>query len=448
MADIKVDFSSAPIGKIRQLHGVNSGPMTKAFTYDSRDFFREAGFPFARLHDVEYPYGSGEFVDIPCIFKNFDADESLEENYNFSLSDEYIKHIIGTGCKPFFRLGVSIEHAPIKRHVFPPKNYAKWARICEHIIRHYNEGWANGYHWDITYWEIWNEADGGSNMWVGTPGEFYELYCVSARHLKSTFPHLKIGGCGFTRAKNTFTENFLKYISSSEERVPLDFYSWHRYFIDPEDFIEDSAQARQLLDKYGYSHVESVFNEWNYMRDWKDQFDSYPKIKSYVGAAYCAAVLCAMQTRTDVELGMYFEADVTKEWCGLFEVTHMAISRQRAILGPLKPFYSFKCFNELYSMGNEIAVKCDGDVYACAASDNERRGLLLTNYGGEARALSISLTGLAKTNVEVRVTDADRSYEKIYEASACDALELQLDVAENTVVYIGTIIDDTGKNDK
>ena len=33
-------------------------------------------------------------------------------------------------------------------------------------------------------------------MWVGTPEEFYELYCVSARHLKSTFPHLKIGGCG------------------------------------------------------------------------------------------------------------------------------------------------------------------------------------------------------------------------------------------------------------
>ena len=87
MSFVTVDFSSPTIGNIRPLHGVNSGPMTKVFTYDARSLFREAGFPYARLHDVEYPYGSGEFVDIPCIFINFDADETLEESYNFGLTD-------------------------------------------------------------------------------------------------------------------------------------------------------------------------------------------------------------------------------------------------------------------------------------------------------------------------------------------------------------------------
>lgn len=69
MARLYADFSNTD-GRIRPLHGVNQGPMTKVFTYDARPFFREAGFPFARLHDTEYPYGSGEFVDIPCIFRN------------------------------------------------------------------------------------------------------------------------------------------------------------------------------------------------------------------------------------------------------------------------------------------------------------------------------------------------------------------------------------------
>ena len=73
MPTVKVDFSSQPQGKIRPLHGVNSGPMTKVFTYDARPLFIEAGLPYARLHDVEYPYGSGEFVDIPCIFKDFNV---------------------------------------------------------------------------------------------------------------------------------------------------------------------------------------------------------------------------------------------------------------------------------------------------------------------------------------------------------------------------------------
>jgi hypothetical protein len=57
MPAIKVNFASETIKKIKSLHGMNSGPMTKVFTYDARPLFVEAGFPYARLHDVEYPYG-------------------------------------------------------------------------------------------------------------------------------------------------------------------------------------------------------------------------------------------------------------------------------------------------------------------------------------------------------------------------------------------------------
>ena len=80
MKQITVDFTAPSCGPVRPLHGVNSGPMTKVFTYDARPQFLEAGFPSARLHDVEYPYGSGEFVDINCIFKDFDADEAKPES--------------------------------------------------------------------------------------------------------------------------------------------------------------------------------------------------------------------------------------------------------------------------------------------------------------------------------------------------------------------------------
>lgn len=442
MSFVKVDFSSPSVGNIRPLHGVNSGPVTKAFTFDASSFFREAGFPYARLHDVEYPYGSGEFVDVPCIFKDFGADETLEESYNFALTDEYIKRITEVGCKPFFRLGVSIEHAPVKRYVNPPEDYSKWARICEHIIKHYNEGWANGYRLNIEYWEIWNEADGGDNMWTGSPEEFYELYCVSATYLKEKFPHLKIGGCGFTRPKNSFTEGFFKYVSSKPYRVPLDFYSWHKYFTRIEDMLSLSSQARKLMSDYGYGDAESIFDEWNYMRDWLDQYDSYPKIKNHIGAAYCGAVLCALQTATDVDAANYFEADVVKEWCGLFTVTHMAIAKQSAILGALKPFYSFKCFGALYRMGAEKRVECEGSgLYACAASDGERCGLLVSNYCDEAKKVTLSLCGIPSSELEIRVTDKDRTYEMILCVKGKESLEETLLLEGNSVVYVGTPID-------
>ena len=39
------------------------------------------------------------------------------------------------GTRVFFRLGQTIESGPKKYGTFPPKDFEKWARICEHVIR-------------------------------------------------------------------------------------------------------------------------------------------------------------------------------------------------------------------------------------------------------------------------------------------------------------------------
>ena len=98
-----------------------------------------------------------------------------------------------------YRLGVTIEWGSKKYSCNPPQDFAKWARICEHIIMHYNKGWANGFEYGIDYWEIWNEPE-NPPMWTGTKEQFLELYKVSSKYLKEKFPEIKIGGygsCGF-----------------------------------------------------------------------------------------------------------------------------------------------------------------------------------------------------------------------------------------------------------
>ncbi|MBR5231158.1 MAG: hypothetical protein IKW00_02790 [Clostridia bacterium] len=446
MPVVSVDFSGRPIGSVRPLHGVNSGPMTKVFTYDARPQFIEAGFPYARLHDVEYPYGSGEFVDIPCIFKNYDADETDPANYNFGLTDEYLKVCMEVGSEPLFRLGVSIEHAPVKRYVYPPADYEKWARICEHIIRHYTEGWANGFHWQIKYWEIWNEADncikGSTNMWLGTPEQFFELYCVAAAHLKEKFPHLKIGGCGFTRAYSPFMEDFFKYLCAKPQRIPLDFYSWHLYYSDVSELLASAVQADDLKKRYGYENAENIFDEWNYMHDWSNQPESYPKIKNHIGAAHCAATLCAMQSKTSIALATYFEADVVKEWCGLFEVDKMSHGKQKATVRPLKPFYAFKAFNELYKMKHAVAARCDSEnIYACASSDGKRAGVLAANYMNEDTVLTFDLQGIPAGEVlEVRIIDEDKTFDTLITLEGNNSVRFSLPLKSNAVVYIGSKI--------
>ena len=396
MASVTIDLTG-PIGKIKPVHGVNSGPRTKVFTYNASSLFEEIGIPYARLHDVEYPYGSGEFVDMHCVFPNFDADENDPASYNFGLTDCYIKAALDVGTDIIYRLGESIEHAPVKRHIHPPKDFAKWARIAEHIIRHYNEGWADGHHWNLTYWEIWNEPDLDANAeikkcWSGTVAQFHDFFETAAKHLKSCFPELKIGGPALA-GNYKWASDFLH--AMQEREVPMDFFSWHRYTGDPHAFTQAAHGYRELMNDCGYRSAEMLLDEWNYMENWGNQPDSFRKLVGIRGASFCAASLIEMQ-KSPVDLAAYFEADVIKEWCGLWEVEDMAIGSLGANslgrLKPRKPFAAFRDFGKLYRIGQEVFSESDdGNVYICAAADEKDACALIAVRDMEEGTCEISL---------------------------------------------------------
>ena len=121
------------MGKIKPVHGIENSPVVYGASSQTA-YWKKAGFPFARLHDTDYP--RGPVVDIPRIFPDFKADENDPANYDFTFTDELIKALIGYGVEPYFRLGVTIENqCQIKAYrIHPPKDYGKWARICEHIV--------------------------------------------------------------------------------------------------------------------------------------------------------------------------------------------------------------------------------------------------------------------------------------------------------------------------
>ena len=158
------------------MNGVNNGPagpygLGKTQTRDNFDDYRAARIPFARTHDSSFSecYGSEHTVDITAIFPDFSRKADDPSAYDFAITDWYLKRIRDMGTEVFFRLGQKIEHHVKKYGILPPKDFRKWAQICEHIIRHYNEGWADGHEWNIRYWEIWNEADLDSKTWNTNP---------------------------------------------------------------------------------------------------------------------------------------------------------------------------------------------------------------------------------------------------------------------------------------
>ena len=182
------------------LNATNGGPWHKRHANDQlrSNFadYKAARIPYSRNHDsaVCGVYGGPYSHDIACIFPNFDADPTDPASYDFPCTDEAIFVCEDAGTRTFFRLGQTIEHQIKKHGTIPPKDFHKWAVICEHIIRHYTEGWADGFHLDMPYWEIWNEADldtddsTNKRTWGGTKAEFFRLYEIASKHLKACFP--------------------------------------------------------------------------------------------------------------------------------------------------------------------------------------------------------------------------------------------------------------------
>ena len=408
-ADVTV-YPSAEIGPIKPMNAVNNGPTRAGRSQQRENFttYKAARIPFARTHDsINCVSGGAHTCDITAVFPDFSADETVPANYDFVFTDTYLKRIRDAGTEVFFRLGQTIEHGPKKYGTLPPKDFAKWARICEHVIRHYNEGWADGFKWDIRYWEIWNEPDlekdddPDKRCWGGTEAEFFEFFVIAAKHLKTAFPALKIGGPALAWRKD-WADRFLKRMS--DEKVPLDFFSWHVYCAMPERVTEDARYFRRLLDRHGYGKSESILNEWNYKRDWKTGFvENIRVISGLKGAAFEAAVMCKCQNEP-VDMLMYYDARLSTVFNGLFDLYTYA---------PRKGYWAVYAWSRLAERGRQIACSAtEQDIYAVAArSPDGKVSVMVSRYTDDDNVFGcievpVKVQGCASAKVRVRQLDS------------------------------------------
>ena len=380
MENLKFDLTKT-CGKFRPMNAVNNGPIHKRHANDQKrsnlEAYKAARIPYARNHDAAFcsAYGGEHTVDISAIFPNFDADPYDESSYDFACTDEYIAITLLAGTETFYRLGQKIEHTIKKFHVYPPKDFKKWAIICEHIIRHYNHGWANGYEYGIKYWEIWNEPDLDYNKpsvrtWGGTYEQFCDLYEIAAKHLKSCFPELKIGGpalCGNVEWADMFLCDMQK------REVPIDFFSWHIYTERAPHVIERAEKIKASMVKYGYGDAESILNEWNYVHGWQgDEFIySIEQIIGLKGAAFTLAVMCLSQKSDIIDMLMYYDAR-PGAFNGLFD--YYTYKR-------LKGYYPFYWYGMFYDFEAEVRSESDPeDIYTLCGVNKDGKTLTAVTY--------------------------------------------------------------------
>jgi len=278
-------------GRLRSLQGVNGAPAPGFHKpldfpfggwnipaeWDATAGYKAARIDLVRTHDA---YGPGDIDAVfgpehgppgsviaaergrLVIFPRADADPDDPASYNFGPTDALIASIRNTGAQVIFRIGRSESSA-----VAPPADIAHYAEVVRHIVLHYNRGWANGFHYGIRYWEIWNEPDLGRLFWGGTPEQYHAMYASLARAVKSADPKALVGGPAIARSNDAspYREGFMEYVQ--RHKVPLDFFSWHWYATDsndPQDLPRLARDIRAALDRHGLRRTRSIVTEWNY----------------------------------------------------------------------------------------------------------------------------------------------------------------------------------------
>jgi len=402
---IRVDCG-APAGRIKAIHGVNNGPLANGENAKLGRWYAEAGFPVARLHDVRWP--SPDACDVSTIFPLAHLDPDDPRNYLFAKTDDYLAAILAAKSRIVYRLGQSIEPWS-KYHTHPPADMDRFAKVCVNIIRHYNDGWADGFRHGITHWEIWNEPDMKLPlMWLGTQEDYFRLYETVARAIKAHDPRLKVGGPALTSMSSDWAEPFVAHCR--DQNLPLDFFSFHVYAAKPQVLVDSCRQARKLLDDHGFRDTEIHLNEWRYHPTWDglrpDAPEKYVDVPAWFargcggkGAAFAATVLMRLQDEP-VDMTNFYTAD-TSAW---------SMFGQFGIRTPV--YDAFAAFNELAKHPRRVAcdVAAAGSTVACAglAAEGGSLAVLVSTFDAPAGRREIAVAGLPwkdAAQTEARLVD-------------------------------------------
>ena len=426
---LTVDFAK-PLRPMGKLNGMNNGPLTAFF--DHTEEYKEMGIDHVRFHET-HSYNT-KCVEMPFIFRNFDADENDPANYYFKETDAVIKAAVDAGIEIVYRLGMGTEGDRPFLFMGQPKDHAKWARICEHIVMHYNEGWADGFHYNIMYWEIWNEAD-SPNYWTGDRLDFIPMYKVAWNHLKKRFPHLKFGSTGFAhvrpappkkfknlkareewKSRMMMNDAFMELIRSGE--ADMDFYAFHMYTSSIDGCRARMNRTMSLLNDHGLGDrgYELINTEWNALNLSliPTKYQSKYALRSglwrmeQMYTMHCAVDVFAFMMvfqHYGFKAADYYDAEERSRFCGLYDFDRT----------PRLHHYSMVAFKWLRE--GETQVESSGfeskTTTACASFNGKVGAIGVANDGDDPQTAVLDLRNLPGSDYEVYLFDEKHKLERV-----------------------------------
>ena len=353
------------IGSFKHLTSSNLDAGSISSPYNVVSESHNAGIDMVRTHDYHTAF------DMHVVFPDTSRNPLDPTAYDFHTTDSIVATILNSNFNIYYRLGESFEMTPIYNH--PPADMEKWSQVALQIVKHYNDGWNNGFHLNIKYWEIWNEPD-IPQFWSGTAAQYAHLYSLTASKIKAFDPSSKVGGPTLANFCNSsFVKTFLDTIM--QNNIPLDFFVYHVYQImNPYNYRVFNQFAEEKLATYGLNNTEIYISEWNpYIVSF-----SVPSLWGNDSTALNAATtISAINYLQDSEIDKMFRYDTRSWYFGMFSVDRTPKASAMALYA----------LNSLMSNADRISTvgsdSCGTTIIAGQKNDNSVEVIIANNSSVE-----------------------------------------------------------------
>jgi xylan 1,4-beta-xylosidase len=337
---------------------------------------RECGFKYIRFH--------GLLQDEMGVYSE---DKQGQPVYNFQYIDALYDSILNIGMKPFVELSFMPQALASgsktvfwwKGNITPPKDYGKWEQLIRALVQH----WTVRYGPDEVkqwYFEVWNEPN-LDIFWSGNQVEYFKLYEVTTRAIKSVSPEYRVGGPA--TAGNGWVGDTINF--AAQNRVPIDFISTHDYGVKGIGFDNGVQQLFLITDpdaiiggvRLSHAQIQSSakpslplhYTEWSTSYSPRD-----PVHDSYISAAYILSKLKGTEGYAD-SMSYWTFTDIFEENGPVPSPFHGGFGLLN-FQGLRKPaFYAYQFLNRL---GDEEVWVSDSSSWACRSARSVQ--ILFWNY--------------------------------------------------------------------
>lgn len=373
-----------------------------------------------------------QYIRLDHIYDFYDIVHGSPGNITFDWSkfDAILDDIQATGAKPYIALSYMPPAISSGDILSKPVNWSDWQLVVQKTIEHVSGTRKTP---DV-YYEVWNEPDLFGGWKYYGDKNYLTLYDYAARgavNARGVQP-FKIGGPAITALYKSWFDALLKYALANHLR--LDFFSWHRYSKDLNQYKKDMFDVQSWVAAYPQLEptLEFQITEWGHDSNNNAGYDG-----SY-GAAHTVAG--AIEMMNVVDRAFVFEIQDGKDPKGQTYWGRWGLFTNQDSGSKAKPRYNaLRMLDRISSQRLQLLGKGSWVKAVAAKSDEGNTQVVIANYdmyGSHSEDVPITFTNIEPGSYSVREEFLGGRQQTVQVATDAAALQIHVPMTPNSVGFL------------